>query len=268
MCSTPTIVSCTSPSQLTPTSDDKIHGFVQQLHDFTHGIGSGVFLGMQRYLHKLNMEYGALREPVVQEITALAIHHAATTGKFNSFYSLYNLARLKWEIGGALIPFFLVIGGSWSVVTGILVAIAIFKIILGMILHAVATYRQRGCGWWLLASLFHTAFLTLMLPVRIISSITHELTDDIPKGPGDRTSNNGLHQRVRPRERRDRGDDEDDQKPGQASTSTAQIGDNLGSNNYRGLFLNRNIDTLSASDSELPPPMSQLQMLTDLIQRP
>ena len=86
--------------------------------------------------------------------------------------------------------------------------------------------------------------------------------------PGDGTSNNGVHQGVRPRERRDRGDDEDDRKPGQASTSTAQNGDNPGSNNYRGLFLNRNIDTLSASDSELPPPMSQLQMLTDLIQRP
>ena len=112
MCSTPTIVSCTSPSQLTPTSDDKIHGFVQQLHDFTHGIGSGVFSGMQRYLHKLNMEYGALREPVVQEITALAIHHVATTGKLNSFYSPYDLARLKWEIGGALIPFFSIIGKS------------------------------------------------------------------------------------------------------------------------------------------------------------
>ena len=107
------------------------------------------------------MEYGALREPVVQEITALAIHQAATTGKLNSFYSPYDLARLKWEISGALIPFFSIIRESWSVVTRILVVIAIFKIILGMILRAVATYRQRGCGWWLLASLFHTAFLTL-----------------------------------------------------------------------------------------------------------
>ena len=179
MCATPALAACVPPSALSPTSDD-----TTTLQDFTVGLGGGIFSDEQKADHKSFMELMNTRAAVVNDVTRNALWHAETSGKLDSFYSPSDLARLKNEIGHALIPFFAWMGDSWSVITGVLVLLALCKIILGMLIRMYVTYTSRGCGWWLLASVWHTAFLAIMLPWRILTSVTDDLTTQHPGRPG------------------------------------------------------------------------------------
>ena len=179
MCASPALAACVPPTALSPTSDD-----TTTLQDFTIGLGGGIFSDEQRASHKSFMMLMNTREAFVNEATRNALERSATSGRLDSFYSPSDFVRLKNEIGYALIPFFAWMGDSWSVITGVLVLLAILKIILGMFIRCYVTYASRGCGWWLLASVWHTAFLALMLPWRILTSVTDDLTTRHPDPPG------------------------------------------------------------------------------------
>ena len=180
MCSTPAPASCVPPTALSPTSDD-----TTTLQDFTVGLGGGMFSDTQRTNHKLFFELMHTREAVTMDVTKNAVWRAQTSGKLDSFYSPSDFIRLKNEIGLALIPFFSWVGDKWSIITGILVALALLKILLGMFIRMYVTYTHRGCGWWILASVWHTAFLAIMLPWRILTSVTDDLTTRHPDPPGE-----------------------------------------------------------------------------------
>ena len=179
MCATPALATCVPPTALSPTSDD-----TTTLQDFTIGLGGGMFSDEQFADHKSFFDLMNTREAVINDVTKNALWHASTSGRLDSFYSPSDFARLKDEIGHALIPFFAWMGDSWSVVTGVLVLLALCKIILGMIIRMYVTYTSRGCGWWILASVWHTAFLALMLPWRILTSVTDDLATRHPGPPG------------------------------------------------------------------------------------
>ena len=180
MCSTPALASCVPPTALSPTSDD-----TTTLQDFTIGLGGGIFSDTQRVDHKLFFELMHTREAVTMDVTRNALWHAETSGRLDSYYSPSDFVRLKNEIGLALIPFFSWVGDKWSIVSGILVALALLKILLGMFIRMYVTYTHRGCGWWILASVWHTAFLAIMLPWRILTSVTDDLTTRHPGRPGE-----------------------------------------------------------------------------------
>ena len=180
MCSSPALSSCVAPMQLDPTTDDSV-----VLQDFTLGLGGGIFSAAQRAAHALFLTLTIMntREPVVSDIIQNAIAHAGMSGKLQSFYSEHDLERLRDEIGSALIPFFDLMGDRWSIITGCFFVFALVKICIGMSIRMYTTYIHRGCGWWILASVWHTAFLAVMLPWRILRSLTVEMTNPLPPTP-------------------------------------------------------------------------------------
>lgn len=180
MCSTPALASCVPPTALSPTSDD-----TTTLQDFTVGLGGGMFTDTQRTDHKQFFDLMHTREAVTMDVTRIALWRAESSGRLDSFYSPSDFVRLKNEIGLALIPLFSWVGDKWSIITGILVALALLKILLGMFIRMYVTYTHRGCGWWILASVWHTAFLAIMLPWRILTSVTDDLTTRHLGRPGE-----------------------------------------------------------------------------------
>ena len=123
--------------ELIPTSDE-----TKTLQDFTIGLGGGIYSSEQVEAHACFFIMSQVREAVVGDLTTTAFWNAETTGKLNSFYSPEDFERLKDMIGHALIPFFSVIGEYWSVLTGILVCLALVKIGLGMTIRTYVTYTH------------------------------------------------------------------------------------------------------------------------------
>ena len=209
MCATPSLSSCVPPLQLNPASDD-----TTTLQDFTVGLGGGIFSNSQRADHRLFMIMAQMREPVFTDLSRTALARSQSTHGRLSYYSDYDLNRLKDEIGSALIPFFTWFGEYWSIVTGVLVCLALAKILLGMCIRMYCTYLQRGCGLWLLASLWHTAFLAVMLPWRVMTAVTQDLKDDLPPDTPGRPGRRRHRNRGSGRNNAGDGDDNDDDDEG------------------------------------------------------
>lgn len=170
MCSTPSLHKCSEPHQLKPSSDDDRQPF----EDFTRGLGGGIFTKDQQERHREFVTLWNTRAPVVAEATRNALLHATTSGKLTSLYSQDDFLHLKNKIGMALIPGFALVGDYYSFLLGLFFTLTLFKIILGMVLRIYYTYLRKGCGIYLVASIWDTLFLIISVPWRILEATVSE----------------------------------------------------------------------------------------------
>lgn len=166
-CATPEASLCLAPDQLEPVTDDQF----QVDSDITQGLGSGLFTASQFSRHRAYIELLNTRAAVVYKQTTTAIYNAATSGVL-SLYDAYDYDRMKTAIAMALIPFFSIFGESWATIMGFCFIAAVVKTFLDWFVRAYIAYRRKGCGWWILASLWETLFFLLLMPWRFISFMT------------------------------------------------------------------------------------------------
>ncbi len=187
ICAYPEPSSCPPPAILSPTSNDGLG----KLHDFTHGLGGSIFSPEQRRQHYEALELASSREAMVTEATRRAIRRAEehSTGALGSFIDDADLQELTRRVAGKIMPLFGIIGEYWALVTGLLVTIAILKVIFGCMARMVLTYRRHGCGLWVVMSIWHTAFsimntLTSLTTAAARGAVNTPRLDEDPNQPG------------------------------------------------------------------------------------
>ena len=186
MCAHPEPTPCTAPAIMSPGTNDGL----DTLHDFTHGLGGSIFSIEQRRQHRLAMELASSREATVTEFTRRAIRRAEeySTGALGSFIDDADLKELTRRVASKIMPFFGLVGEYWVAITGILVTITILKVLIGCTARMFLTYRVHGCGWWVICSIWHTAFTILHTFINLTTAAARHMVnrpqlDDDPNQP-------------------------------------------------------------------------------------
>ena len=168
-CADPTPYKCQSPNQLNLSMDHLAAQF-----DFTRGLEGGLYTAEQLEAHRLFQINYYSREAVLNKVTLAAVQSTQGT-RLGMVVSLEDVRDLAKEVSWHILPFFYWFGDGWNYFTGFCMVIVICKVILGNILRAALLYRQRGCGWWMLAAIWHTAFTIVTTPLVIIKKTTEAL---------------------------------------------------------------------------------------------
>ena len=182
VCAIPAFTPCAAPEQLDPTADK-----TSNMHDFTRGLGSGIFSPEQVHDHRLFYSTYHTREAVITQQTAYAMSNPPLGDGLGSPFSPYVYDDLTDHVGYALVPFFGVVGGYWSVLTGSFLIISLIRVLLNTLMRMYIIHVQRGFGVWMLLSLWESLFMVIMLPWKILASVTSEALgfhskDSFPKG--------------------------------------------------------------------------------------
>jgi hypothetical protein len=61
-------------------------------------------------------------------------------------------------VGNHLVPMYRVIGPTAAVALLVLFLVGILRMLLDIVIRAIAIVRIRGCGWWLMGALWGTLF--------------------------------------------------------------------------------------------------------------
>ena len=177
VCALPAFTLCAAPEQLDPTADK-----AYDAHDFTCGLGSGIFSPDQIHDHRLFHSTYNTRDAVVTQQTVYTMVNLPLGDGMGSPFSPYVYNDLENRIGYALIPFFGIVGGSWSILTGSLLVLGLVKVLLNTLLRAYIIYVQRGFGIWMLLSLWESLFMVITLPWKILASATADALGIYSKG--------------------------------------------------------------------------------------
>ena len=162
-CSHPRVLPCERPRQLnlsvTPYSP---------LHDFTLGLGRGIYSNEQLEQHRRFQISQSSRRPVVAMLT-----NSATDSRrgpyLGSTLSHVDLDDLKDHISWSLFPVAYFLGDLWRWISSFMLIGLIFKILVGSLAKAWMGYRRYGCGRWMIISMWNTAYLLLSTPWRIVN---------------------------------------------------------------------------------------------------
>lgn len=175
--SPPGQVRCQAPVQLKPGSklylDDT---------DFTEGFGYGLFSEDQMRQHLMMMITQDSREAALNKVTDAMISSGRGSNVFGLPLTPADYNELRGRLGMDLVPMFQLFGTYWSVVFGILVALGMLKLLLGMLTRAYLLWVDRGCGWWLLTAFWQTAFLWVTFPVTLIRNTTRQVVNQLEEG--------------------------------------------------------------------------------------
>lgn len=164
MCATPEARVCPAPERLNLTV--RLEDYIPW--DFTQGLGGGAFTISQLEEHRQFQLMFHSRKAVVAKVTnAMAQGHVAD-GRLGLPISPEDMEGLAYGVAEYMSPFFYTLGSAWNIIMGVCIFISIFKILLGALLRGLVLYRERGCGWWMVAAIWHTGFLLVRLPVDLL----------------------------------------------------------------------------------------------------
>jgi hypothetical protein len=85
------------------------------------------------------------------------------------------------------VPMYRVIGPIAAVALLVLFLVGILRMLLDIVIRAIAIVRIRGCGWWLMGALWGTLFQVAVAPVQwamakghtIGKTITYQMTAEV-----------------------------------------------------------------------------------------
>ncbi len=69
-------------------------------------------------------------------------------------------------MGYHLVPMYRVIGPTAAVALLVLFLVGILRMLLDIVIRAIAIARVRGCGWWLMGAFWGTLFQVAVAPVQ------------------------------------------------------------------------------------------------------
>ena len=185
-CSFPEARQCGAPLRLNTTALTYTGG------GFTEGLGRGVYSDEQLKQHKFYVLTQSTRAPAIAKVTnAVAYGHGVGGGMGLSIPG-EDFPLLSANLEGYLYPQLAIFGHGWHFFVGFLLVVMIVKVILGSIVRAWVLYRERGLGWWVIASLWHTAFLVVRTPLVIVTKAVEELVEPLEKLPDHRSDDHSL----------------------------------------------------------------------------
>ena len=156
-CGTPRVHRCPAPRQLTTK------GFTFRETDFTQGLGHSLYTTEQLEAHRRFQLISDTRGAVWAKVTTAATD--TPMGHLRSPPTADDITELGETIADQFLPMMQWFGNAFSDIVGALLILSGIKILVGSAVRAYLLIKKRGVGWWLLASVWHTAFLVVMTPV-------------------------------------------------------------------------------------------------------
>ncbi len=182
--SPPGQVKCQAPIQLKPGGKQTLDA-----KDFSEGLGQGIYSVQQRDMHHRLLVVMDSRAAAVVKMANDVTQGAHDGGRLRMPLSFQDYTDLRFHLGMDLVPMFRWFGTWWNVAFGILLTFGMLKVLAGMITRAYLLWVDKGCGWWMFAALWQTAFLWLTFPIAVIRTTTKQIMSDLEEGrphmPGD-----------------------------------------------------------------------------------
>ena len=169
-CSHPRVLPCSPPQQLNLTVTP-----FSQLHYFTHGMGEGIYSSEQKEQHRRFQVAQMSRRPVMAKITNAAAMQGHGTNLGSTLNDL-DVKELSIDIAYHLFPLIYCLGEAWKYISTFLLIALIFKVIGGAVIRAAVTYRRKGCGRWVVFSLWETLFIVVSTPWRLVAQTAEAMT--------------------------------------------------------------------------------------------
>ena len=172
-CAHPQVLPCHDPKQLNTT----VTPFVS-LHDFTLGMGEGVYSADQRRQHRRYQVAMSSRKPVLAKITNVATN-GGTNGHLGIPLSAEDIHGLSFDVAFHLFPMIYFLGEAWTYLSSFLMVLLLGKIVVGAAIRGFMAFRRYGCGRWVVFSLWETLFVIATTPWRLVTKTADALTADL-----------------------------------------------------------------------------------------
>lgn len=177
-CSTPNARICTPPNRLNVTM-----GLPSNPMDFTNGLDGGIYTDSQLSQHRMYQIEQSTREAVLAKVTSAAVDSGRPGHSLGMTISTLDMEELSTHLAAYIHPFFYYFGKAWHYLTGFFLFVVILKVIIGSCLRMWVLYMERGVGWWMIAAVWHTAFLMIRVPAQIIKRTVDTLMDPVADMP-------------------------------------------------------------------------------------
>ena len=162
---------------------DTMSNLHRPLHDFTSGIGRGIYSAAQMESHRTFQATQNSRGPVIAKITnAAAMGHAHRAG-LGLVMSPEDLQQLKDQFAWEFFPLVYMLGELWRYLSTFLILLLLVKIMLECLGRAYYLYARHGCGRWMVLALCETCFTLAMTPYRLVSETAKNLTAPMSRLP-------------------------------------------------------------------------------------
>lgn len=162
--------------------------------DITKGLDGGIYSPEQLKLHKDFQRAQTSREAVMAKVSVNMVN-GGINGHLGIPLSYEDLDRVSHYVGVYMSPLFGLMGRFWSNLTAIMLLLVVVRGTIGCMIRAFIIYRQRGCGLWMLAAMWHTIFTIIYAPVRIVTESARALMEAVDEIPGYRRNQEAERQR-------------------------------------------------------------------------
>ncbi len=202
VCSTPSTIPCSAPQQLALEAN-RVRA-EEAMYDFTHGLGSDIYTAAQKTAHLMFEKIESSREAVLTDLTTNAVY-TSTDSTLGFAFGDASLQYLTLRVGAALLPLYQYLGPFWVTLSTAILVIVVIKTVLDVAGRAYLIFEARGCGWYIFAALWQTAFALISLPWRFAGHVSGLVTGQRVPGTGDPARPGGASRR--------HDDDDDDDDP-------------------------------------------------------
>lgn len=169
-CSTPKVQACEDPTALATTVDPDDF----KSKSLGTGLGQTMFTPEQQAARRQFIRVKDARGPVQQETAFHGVVNSDSDGNLGVAIGGSAMDQLKGIVYSHLNPLPWM-GYLYELFLGTVIAIAILKYIIECLIRTWTIYRRRGCGRWMIASLWGGLFNALFLPVQIAREAVNTL---------------------------------------------------------------------------------------------
>ena len=183
-CSDPKIRKCDSDPPMQIGTDVDMSGMGPEEDDF-NPLGAILYSPEQQAENKRYEQSLDARQPLIQTLVNNMGKSTRIDNEGRIHYGLpfdeAQVSELSWQVMGNAFFFVTWMGKYYTAIVGALFLIAVTKLILGIAFRFYVLYRRRGCGIWLLTSLWHTAYLLFGMPWKVARGVYDYAMEEVEK---------------------------------------------------------------------------------------
>ena len=143
-------------------------GLIDYPGRFIDGVGRGLYTDEQMEAHRIFIDSLDTRPAVMNKVTNAAVLNAREGGYLGMTLSTDELTDLSGYVQWHIFPLAYWLGDAWHYVSTLILFLGIVKIVISNLWKMIRIYKVKGCGWWMVASLFVTGTLIITYPIEIV----------------------------------------------------------------------------------------------------
>ena len=181
-CSSPETKPCLEPARL--GTDMDLQGMGPSPTDFDP-LDGVLYSADQQAQNDAYERSLSSRLPIIQTMVNNINRGTVVDANGNIHYGLpfdvEQVDDLAFQVTGRAFFFVSWLGRYYTAVVGFLFLLAVLKLVGGISIRFYVLYRRKGCGIWLLFSLWHTAYLVFGLPWKVAKGVYDTAMEEVDK---------------------------------------------------------------------------------------